>query len=105
MSEVAHHFPSLISTEYDCQGHPIHKWIDKIGVSCSQIADYNKKHPKNQILAFKDKGGVFRSRFTKEEVTEMLQYFGKLQSPQTSYKQVKPVKNIINNEPYEWFDF
>ena len=78
MSEVKYHYPDLIETSIDCQGNDMNRWADGIGVSCSQIRDWNSENPNDAIKAFKDKKGEWTSRLTKEQVTKMLAYFGKI---------------------------
>lgn len=76
MSEVKYHYPDLIETSTDCQGNDMNRWADGIGVSCSQIREWNSKY-KDTIKAFKDKKGEWNSKLTKEQVDRMLKFFGK----------------------------
>jgi hypothetical protein len=78
MAEVHQYYPELVSEDTDCQGNKMHVWTDGVGVTCSQIRDWNSENPKDAIKAFKDKKGEWTSRLTKEQVTKMLAYFGKI---------------------------
>lgn len=98
MSEVYYYHPELISVSYDCQGHAMHQWTDKVGISCTDINTWNSNH-NNKITAFKDKKGEFKSRFTKEEVDEMLKFFGKLQ------KEKQVIKHNKHDDIYVGYDF
>ena len=98
MSEVYYYHPELINTLYDCQGHAMHQWTDKVGISCTDINTWNSNH-NNKITAFKDKKGEFKSRFTKEEVDEMLKFFGKLQ------KEKQVIKHNKHDDIYVGYDF
>lgn len=77
MAEVHAYYPDLISEEIDCQGNKMHQWTDGVGVSCSQIRDWNKLNKGDEIKAFKDKKGQFTSKLTLEQIDRMLTYFGK----------------------------
>ena len=101
MSEVYYYHPELISVSYDCQGHAMHQWIDRVGVSCEQITTWNSTH-EMQIFAFKDKNGKFKSRFTKEEVDEVLKFFGKLQKEK---QVIKHNKHNKHDDIYVGYDF
>lgn len=79
MSEVKYHYSELIETNIDCQGNDMNRWADGIGVSCSQIRDWNSKNPDDAIKAFKDKKGEWTAHLTIEQVTKMLIYFGKIE--------------------------
>ena len=78
MSEVKYHYPELIETSVDCQGNDMNRWADGVGVSCSQIRDWNSNNPNDAIKAFKDKKGELTSKLTKEQINKMLAYFGKI---------------------------
>lgn len=77
MAEVKVYYPELIETEVDCQGNSMNKWVDKIGITCKQIRDWNLENPEDAIKAFKDKKGEWTSRLTLEQIDRMLVYFGK----------------------------
>jgi hypothetical protein len=79
MAEVHAYYPDLVSEELDCQGNKMHQWVDKIGVSCSQIRSWNDLNKNDVIKSFKDKKGEWTSRLTKEQIDRMLTYFGKLE--------------------------
>jgi hypothetical protein len=78
MSEIHVYYPYLVGEIEDCQGNRMHVWKDGVGLKCEQIEAWNKRNPDLVIKAFKDKAGTFRSRFTHDQVTRMLKYFGKL---------------------------
>lgn len=75
MSEIAYHRPELIITETDCQGNKMHRFVDKIGISCKQISNWNTRNKDCLIRPFKNKDGEWQSHFTLEEINNMLEYF------------------------------
>ena len=75
MSEIAYHRPELIITEIDCQGNKMHRFADKIGISCKQISSWNARYKNALIRPFKNKDGEWQSHFTSEDIEKMLKYF------------------------------
>lgn len=76
MSEIHYWYPDIVEEVEDCQGNKMHIYSDGVGISCSKIEDWNKKHKDLEIRAFKDKKGEFRSRFTLQQMNDMLDFFG-----------------------------
>lgn len=106
MSEVCYYYPDLFIVEYDCQQHAMHRWVDKVGITCSQINTYNKHANETKrpvIKSYKNKKDTFESHYTKDEVDYMLRFFNKLNKT-TPETVIKHSISSLNNDVIE-YDF
>lgn len=78
MSEAAEYYPDLFIIRVDCQGRRMHSWVDNVGISCKQVAEWNSENDDMQIMAFKNPNGEWRPHFEKSDVAMMLRFFGKI---------------------------